>query len=172
MSNNKPRIYTKRNDDDLIQNYAKRESALKMTFSKLNEILERDVRRSINRSYTQYAKENIITYLQNPTNNLDNIREVSRFLERYSMIYRILMTYYAVSPLYFYNLTETSDISKAIDQRKLTKTYNKVAKQLYGFDIKENFSTAIYRTVRDGMYVGYTYTDGDHTFMMPLDIRY
>ena len=72
----------------------------------------------------------------------------------------------------FYNLTETSDISKAIDQRKLTKTYNKVAKQLHGFDIKENFSTAIYRTVRDGMYVGYTYTDGDHTFMMPLDIRY
>ena len=107
MSNNKPRIYTKKDDDDLIQNYAKRESALKMTFSKLNEILERDVRRSINRSYTQYAKENIITYLQNPANNLDNIREVSRFLERYSMIYRILMTYYAVSPLYFYNLTET-----------------------------------------------------------------
>lgn len=172
MNSKKPRIFTKKDSNDFIENFSSRESALRITFSKLNEILERDVRRSINKSYTQYAKDNIITYLQNPTSNLDNIREVSRFLERYSMIYRILMTYYAVSPLYFYNLTETSDISKSIDQRKLTKTYNKVAKNLHGFDIKENFSTAIYRTVRDGMYVGFIYTDGDHTFMMPLDIKY
>ena len=172
MSDKKPKFYTKTDDGDTMSNYAKRESALKLTYAKLNEILERDVRRAVNRSYTQYAKENIITYLQNPATNLDNIREVSRFLERYSMIYRILMTYYAVSPLYFYNLTETSDISKSIERKKLTKTYNKVAKQLHGFDIKENFSTAIYRTVRDGMYVGFTYTDGDHTFLMPLDIRY
>lgn len=172
MADNKPKIYTKNEDTEKLQNFTKRNSALNITFKKLNEILERDVRRTTNRSYTQYAKENIIQYLQNPANNLDNIREVSRFLERYSMIYRILMTYYAVSPLYFYNLTETSDISKSIEKRKLTKSYNKVAKIMHGFDIKENFSNAIYNTVRDGMYVGYTYTDGEHTFLMPLDIRY
>ena len=43
---------------------------------------------------------------------------------------------------------------------------------MHGFRLAPNFSNAIYQCVRDGMYVGFTYGDNAHTYLVPLDIKY
>ena len=150
----------------------KRESAQKLTFEQLKQLIQRDVTRSLNKSYTQYTQELTRTYLQNPASSLNNIIELSRFLERNSTLYKKILTYYATAPLFYYSLIQENDFSKTITSSKSLKDFYTVAKQLNGFNIKTEFFNAIYCTVRDGMFVGFAYQDDENTFMLPLDIRY
>lgn len=158
--------------DETIENNSERKSALKITYSQLSDLIQRNVSSSINKTYVQYAKSTVMDYLRSPMNNLDNIRSVSQFLARNSTLYDKILRYYSASPYYFYNLIQTNTLWKEINNQKMMKNYDKVSRQVHGFDIKRYFQNAIYQTVRDGMYVGYSYTDGDHTFLMPLDIKY
>lgn len=150
----------------------KRERAQKLTFEQLKQFIQRDVTRTLNKSYTQYTKDLTRTYLQNPASSLSNIIELSRFMERNSTLYKKILTYYATAPLFYYSLIQENDFSKEINSSKSLKDFYTVAKQLNGFNIKTEFFNAIYCTVRDGMFVGFTYQDEDNTFMIPLDIRY
>ena len=61
----------------------KRERAQKMTFAKMQELLQRNPSRNVNQTFTQYTKELVKTYMQNPANNQDTLREISRFICRY-----------------------------------------------------------------------------------------
>lgn len=168
---NETKFITKSGDDS-IENSSRRESALKMTYTQLAALLQRDVNNPVTRTYTQYIKSTVMAYLQSPSTNIDNIRSVSQFLARNSTLYDKILRYYSTSPLFYYNLIQTNTLWKDVDDQKATKNYDKVAKRVHGFDIKKGFQNAIYQTVRDGMYVGYVYGDGDHTFFMPLDIKY
>ena len=49
--------------------------------------------RNSNRSFIQYTKDLIKQYLQSPIANIDNIRQVSRFLSRVSMLYKKFLSY-------------------------------------------------------------------------------
>lgn len=167
----KPNYITK-NGNDVLENSSSRESALKITYSQLNDLIQRNVSTSINKTYTQYAKNTIMGYLQSPAANIDNIRSVSQFLARSSTLYDKILRYYSTSPYFYYNLIQTNTMWKDVEERKSIKNFDKVAKRIHGFDLKKYFQNAIYQTVRDGMYVGYVYGDGDHTFLMPLDIKY
>lgn len=164
--------YITKNGNELVESSSTRETALKLTYSQLNSLIQRNVTSSINRAYVRYAKETIMSYLQSPAANIDNIRSVSQFLARSSTLYDKILRYYSTSPYFFYNLTQTNTLWKDIEKQKAVKSFDKVSKRLHGFDIKKYFQNAIYQTVRDGMYVGYVYSNEDYTFMMPLDIKY
>ena len=86
MATNETKIITRSADDNGY--YEKRDRAQKINFAKLQEILQRNVSNNSNKTYTQYTKDLIKTYLLNPTSNIDTLREVSRFLVRNSMIYK------------------------------------------------------------------------------------
>ena len=150
----------------------KRESAQKLTFEQLRQLIQRDVTRTLNKSYTQYTQDLTRTYLQNPASSLNNIIELSRFLERNSTLYKKILTYYATAPLFYYSLIQENDFSKTISASKSLKDFYIVAKQLNRFNIKTEFFNAIYCTVRDGMFVGFTYQSEENTFMLPIDIKY
>lgn len=150
----------------------KREFAQKITFEQIRELIQRNVTKTLNKTYTQYSKDLTRTYLQNPASGLANIIEISRFLERNSSLYVKIMKYYAATPLFYYNLVQENDLSKAINGTKSLKDFYTVSKQVNGFNLKREFFNAIYCTVRDGMYVGFSYTNDDYTFFMPLDIKY
>lgn len=150
----------------------KREHAQKLTFAQLQQLIQRDVTKTLNKTYTQYTQDLTRSYLQNPASSLSNIIEISRFMERNSTLYRKILTYYATAPLFYYSLIQDNDLSKTINVSKSLKDYYTVAKQLNGFNIKTEFFNAIYCTVRDGMFVGFTYSTDESTFMLPLDIKY
>lgn len=82
----------------------KRDRAQIMDFSKQLEILQRNPSKNINKTFTQYTKDLVKTYLQSPATNQDTLRDISRFLWRNSMLYQRMIMYQASMPLYSYNI--------------------------------------------------------------------
>ena len=66
----------------------KRDRAQTMTFAKMQEILQRNPNRGVNKTFAQYTKDLVKTYIQSPAANQDTLREISRFLCRNSLLYQ------------------------------------------------------------------------------------
>lgn len=151
----------------------KRDRAQTMTFAKMQEILQRNPVRGVNRSFTQYTKELVKTYLQNPSSNQEVLREISRFLCRNSMLYQKMIMYMAAMPLFYYTITPTNNLYEDINKEDALKKYQKVLETFNRFSLRKDMYTALYLAIRDGFYVGFTYDDKQgRTFLMPLDVRY
>ena len=151
----------------------KRDRAQTMTFAKMQEILQRNPARSVNKTFTQYTKDLVKTYLQSPATNQDVLREISRFLCRNSMLYQKMIMYLAAMPLFYYTITQTNSLDEDIDKDKSLKGYEKVLSTFNRFSLRKDMYTALYLAIRDGFYVGFTYDDKQgRTFLMPLDVQY
>lgn len=150
-----------------------RERAMYINFSQLKEVLTQNVMRTTNRTFTQYTKELISQYLQNPSSNIDTIREVSNFLMRVSMPYKKIIEYYSTMPIYSYNLTYNfPDWANPISKEEYISDYQETCQRLSHINFEKNMSTAFASTLRDGIFVGFCYDDGDSFFMQALDPKY
>ena len=158
---------------DKETNTVERPSAL--TFEKtqkLRELILQNIKRSNSPSATQYTKSLVRQYLQNPYSYRSQIIGVSRFLWRMSTLYKKIVMYYALMPLYNYNVVEKVDFTKKVNTNKLLKDYENVLKRLNKFNFKNEFSTAIALAIRDGVYCGYIYdfeVDGSFLHMLPVE---
>ena len=151
----------------------KREKAQTMTFAKMQEILQRNVARNTNRTFTQYTKDLVKTYLQSPETNQNVLRDISRFLCRNSMLYQKLIMYLASMPLFHYTITQENNFDEDIDTQTALKNYQKVLQNFERFSLKRDMYTALYIAIRDGAYIGFVYDNKQgRTFMMPLDLQY
>ena len=152
----------------------KRDRAQTISFAKMREIIQRNPTRSFNLAFTQYTKDLVRIYLQNPAQNQDSLRNLSRFLARTCILYQKILMHYATIPLFRYNITPQDDLlSSDYDIEKITKNYQRVLSDFNKFDLKKDGYSALYFALRDGFYVGYTYSDRQgRTFMMPLDVQY
>lgn len=144
-----------------------------INFSQLQEVLTQNVSKTQTKTFTQYTKELIAQYTQNPYSNIDTIREVSNFLMRVSMPYKKIIEYYSSMPLFSYNLTyNTPDWTKPITQDEFMKEYQEAARRLNNINFEKNMSVAIATALRDGIYVGFCYDDEDSFFVQALDPKY
>lgn len=164
------KVYTKTDDSDYT---LERRQAQKISFAKFQELLQRNVNKTVSKTYTQYTRDLLDQYAQSPLNSIDNIREVSRFLTRVSMLYKQMISYFSTMPLYTYNITPLSDFIKDFDAEKQFKNYEKVLKTFHHFNMAKELQNVISNTIRDGLYVGWMSGDDENgIFLMPLDIQY
>lgn len=151
----------------------KRDRAQIMDFAKQIEYLQRNPTKNYNKTFTLFNKETVKTYLQNPATNQDTLREISRFLCRYSMLYQKMIMHYATIPLFNYNIMPNDDFTQDYDIEQIVKNYQKAITEFNKFDIKKEEYNALYFAIRDGFYVGYIYQNKQaKTFLMPLDVQY
>ena len=144
-----------------------------LDFAALQNILTQNVSRTQNKTYTQYTKEQLITYIQSPLANLDNLRDVSQYIYRISPNYRTLINYYANMPLYSYNLTYRSDDwTKTITSKDFMSDYQTICARLENMNIKDLSPKIIATAMRDGIYVGFCYDDESSFFISDLDPKY
>ena len=167
---NQTKIYEK---DDSSSYELSRKRAQKIDFRKIQELLQRNIAETPRRTYTQYTRDLLEQYAQSPLNNLDNIREVSRFLMRVSTLYKNIIYYFSTMPLYTYNVTPLADYTSDYNTDRQLRNYQKVLQTFHNFKMAKECHNIISNTIRDGMYVGYMYnSEKDGLFLMPLDIRY
>ncbi len=151
----------------------KRERGQTISFAKIQELLLRNVTKNENKTYTQFTRELLDRYAQSPSSNLDKIREISRFLTRVSMLYKLMIYYLSTLPIYTYNITPISDYTSDYNTEKILKNYEKVLKIFHSFNMSDSLMNIIGNTIRDGMSVNYMYnSEKDGMFFMPLDINY
>lgn len=170
MANNRINVVNKTEVSDY---FVKRDQAQKVNFTKIRELLQRNVSKNSNKTFTQYTKELIKTYLASPANNIDVIRQVSQFLVRNSMIYKKMIYYYATAPLFLYSITQENAFSKDINVSKSLKNYETVLKRLSKYNMPKELYNVMATTIRDGISVNYVYDNEEgNIFSMPLDPKY
>lgn len=167
---NERKVITKTENSDYSST---RERAQKISFAKLQELLQRNVGKTFTKTFTTYTKELLRTYIQSPNSNQDNLREISRFLCRYSMLYKKLLMYYPSMPLFYYNITQLNDFTKEIDANKSIKNFQKVLKNFSAFELSKDSYSQMYMALRDGFGVYELYdSDENGKVFMPLDVKY
>lgn len=162
------------NKDNVLDKKMLYDKARTLNFDKVQQLMLQNVSKTQAKTYTQYTKENIIQYLQSPSSNIDNIREVSRFLMRYSMIYKKLIAYYATAPLYHHHITPLFDLNKGLDFGKVSKNYYTTIQRFQQINMPRENANILGTALRDGAYFGYIHdTDGkDGFWIQGLDPKY
>lgn len=144
-----------------------------LDFATLQNILTQNVGKTQSKTYVQYTKEKLITYIQSPLANLDNIRDVSQYLYRISSNYRTLINYYANMPLYSYNVIfKNEDWTKTPKSKDFINDYQTLCKRLQIMGLKNLSPKIIATCLRDGIYCGFTYDDENSFFINDLDPKY
>lgn len=142
-------------------------------FAELKNILMQNVSKSSTKTFVQYSKERLQTYLTNPASNIDNIRDISAFLYRVSQNYKTLINYYSLMPLYSYNSTYiTKDWTQPPTADEFMKNFQEVCKRLDNMNLRTICPQIVSTTMRDGICVGYVYDDEDSFFINFLDPKY
>lgn len=143
-----------------------------MAFANVNKTIQQNVKKGISKSYIQYTKENLRTYIKNPASYITQIREVSNYIWRVSQSYKKIIEYYANMPLYSYNIYEKMETWGNIGTKDWN-TFQDVCKRIYNLNIKTLAPQIISKALRDGIYVGFTYDDGNENFyIQDLDPNY
>lgn len=164
------KIYTKTDESGYT---VSRDRAQKISFAKFQELLQRNVGKTFTKTFTTYTKELLRNYISSPNNSQDNIREISRFLCRYSMLYKKLLMYYPSMPLFYYNITQLNDFTKEINSSKSIKNYQNLLKNFSKFELTKDSYSQMYMSLRDGFAVWELYDSGeDGKVWMPLDVQY
>ena len=144
-----------------------------LDFAALQNILAQNVGKTQSKTYTQYTKEKLITYIQSPLANLDNLRDVSQYIWRISPNYRTLINYYANMPLYSYNLVyRNDDWTKTITSKDFMNEYQSICARLENMHLKDLSPKIMATAMRDGIYVGFCYDDEKSFFISDLDPKY
>ena len=123
-----------------------------LNYEALQKIILQNISKTKSRTFAKYTKQLIKQYIQNPYSNINNIRNVSAFLARNSMIYKKILAYYAQMPLFYYNLIYKPDFSKGVDYSKMIKAFQQVSSKLQEINMPKEFSTVIATALRDGVY--------------------
>lgn len=150
-----------------------RASAQPLTFAQMRELLVQNVKTNKTKTFVQYTKDRIKQYLQNPYSNISNIRSVSAFLARTSMIYKKILSYFSQMPLFYYNLIFKADFQNGIDSSNFLSKYQEISQKLQQINMQKEFSSVIATALRDGVYYGFIYDyDGEGFFLYGLDPTY
>lgn len=152
-----------------------RQSAMKIDFAKLQNLMLQTISKTSSKTYTQYTKEQLRSYITNPSSNLDNIREISAFLYRNSMIYKNLLSYYSNMPMYSYNVTyQPKDFLTAatMTQKDFLKKYQEVLQRTEIMQLRNEMPSVTLEALRDGASFNFIYDDGKSFFLHHLPTKY
>lgn len=145
-----------------------------INYSELLRMLQQNVSKNKNKTYTQYTKEKLKSYIKNPLSNIDSLRDISAFLYRVSHNYKKIIEYYAYTPLYSYNVSyKIPDWSKPPKKTKdFMSGYQELCKKLNIMGLMHLCPQIIATCLRDGIYGGFCYDDADNFMINALDPKY
>lgn len=125
-----------------------------------------------NVTYSNYTKENIVKWLQNPTSNEENLRNASNYLYLSSMHYQRLINYYANLMLWAYVISPLNYDSKKMKEDNFRKQFLKIASSLELMNIPETMRSIMKTILREGVFYGVRWEDNNTSFVQKIDAKY
>lgn len=117
----------------------------------------------------RYTLDDINRWLQNPIQYEEQIRTLSNYLYDTNPIYKIIIRYMALLPLYAWTLTiDTSSGSK----EKIKKNFIKAVQQIEKMNLRYEFIKASLIAYKNDYFFGYEIETKDSYFIFPLDNKY
>lgn len=145
------------------------------TYAAQNKLMLRNLQSNNQKSptYSKYSKTDIVSYLENPSTNEANLRNMSTYLFNISNYYRRLIQYFAGMPTFSYTISPWKlDLSKTVNDAKLRSTYQKVSDRLAIMNIPHEFQQVLEIAFRDDVYYGYVWETKDSFMLQNLDPTY
>ena len=157
--------FTKEEQEQLMAKY------IQLSFANLKRNIVQDLINSKNESviYKKYTKEKIVTMLENPQKNEEQLRELSRFIYLVSSHYRRLVDYYSTILLYNYTVVPTKIPTKKPNKAKYTECYYHVVNECEKYNLQQEASESIKIAVRDGIFFGICYENEDSFYIKPFN---
>ena len=124
-----------------------------------------------NTSFTNYTKEELLTYLQSPTSQEKKLRDASKALYLSSPQYQRLVNYFANLWLWRYIVVPlTYDVSK--ENKSFTTSYNKALKQIAIWNFNDELSKIALIAVKEGIFYGVSWQAGESFFIQQINPDY
>lgn len=145
------------------------------TYAAQNKLMLRNLQSNTQKSptYSKYSKTDIVSYLENPSTNEANLRNMSTYLFNISNYYRRLIQYFAGMPTFSYTISPWKlDLSKTVNDAKLRSSYQKVSDRLAIMNIPHEFQQVLEIAFRDDVYYGYVWETKESFMFQNLDPTY
>lgn len=124
-------------------------------------------------SFSTYSKEDIIKWLQKPSNNEKSLRDASISLYLSSMHYQRLINYYANLLLWQYVISPLNyDSNKENKKESFKKQYYKITNSLELMNIPEMMRNITAVALREGAYYGVRWSDKNASFLQRINPDY
>lgn len=145
-----------------------------INYAELRRMLQQNVLKGTNKTYAQYTKEKLKSYIKNPLANIDNLRDISAYLFRVSHSYKKIIEYYAYTPLFSYNITyKIPDWNKPPKALKdFIQGYQEACIRLENMGLAQICPQMIATCLRDGIYCGFCNDDEQSFFINALPPKY
>lgn len=133
----------------------------------------RDLTKNETRTYTVFSKETLRRYLQNPFSNQANLRNLSKFLYRYSQNYRRILNYNAsMIDLNSRSVIPLIDITGTNNPSAVLSTYYNTLIELDKMNMQKEIYKCALIAWREDTFYGITFEDDEGFFILPLDGEY
>lgn len=135
----------------------------------------RDIQKSQQyKTISNYSKEDIKSYIKNIASQEKNLRSLSRYIFYRSQIYYRLCKYYANQmDLNIRSVIPQYDLVEEPDADSVLQSYNDTLDILDVINLNDEFTKAAITCMREDVFYGCCYyTEGEGTFIMPLDPDY
>lgn len=133
----------------------------------------RDVAKGSSRRIDSLRKDSVITYLQNPTANEANLRNVSWYLFYRNMIYQRLITYYSsLFCLEARSIIPPYNLVNPINDDVILKSYNDTIQMLSKWNINNEFLKVITTCFLQDVSYNVAYYDSTGLYLLPIPAEY
>lgn len=148
-----------------------------LDFSRLAKIILQDlnnptVPKSNQSLFTKYTKENVIKYLENPSKNVKQMRQMSNFLYIASPQYRRLITYMATLHLLDYTIDPYYIKKDKVNEKTFLLTYDNVCLNIENMNIKHELLKARVISWREDVFYGYVHSANNSFYIQKLNPDY
>lgn len=133
----------------------------------------RDVAKGSRRRIDSLRKDSVIAYLQNPTSNEANLRNVSWYLFYRNMIYQRLITYYSsLFCLEARSIIPPYNLVNPIGDDVILKSYNDTVQMLSRWNINNEFLKVITTCFLQDVSYNVAYYDSTGLYLLPIPAEY
>lgn len=149
--------------ENLFKKYEEKKAALQLL----------DLTKTENRTYQVFSRTLLRNYLKNPKANETNIRNLARFLKRYSMPLTRIINYYAeMVDLTAKCVIPMVDLESVQSESEILKNYMTTLKKVEQMSLEDEIFKMLLTCWSEGVSYGYVYDDDETFFIHVLDGEY
>lgn len=124
--------------------------------------------RRATRTFSNYTRENVESWLSNPTANEKNLRDASVFLYNTNIRYSNLLNYYANLPCWYYTIEPINFNKEKVKKESFVKQYQKVCSIVRSMNISKTMRIASLIALREGVMYGAIWGGDGNSFILQV----
>lgn len=151
-----------------------RKSAMTLNFAALNQMRIKDLKRirNENKAVRSYTREDVASYIENPSRNEKQLRDISIALYSKSNQYKRLVQYFAKMATLDYIVEPYNIDPTKVNKKTFLLQYYKILFFLDSMNIKHEFGKVLNVAFREDIFYGYEHYTTDSYFIQKLNPDY